>query len=55
MGKHKHFKVKGILHFSYEAEIHAVPRTLGKWISIVWEKHWKAQTLQIYGFLKCFG
>ena len=51
MGKHKHFKVKGFLNFSCEAEIHAVSKTWEKWISLVREK----QTFQIYGFLKYFG
>ena len=54
MGNHKHFKVKGFLNFSYEAEIHAVAKTWDKWISIVQEKHEKTQTFQIYGFLKYF-
>ena len=54
MGKHKHLKVKGFLNVSYEAEIHAVPITWEKWISIVREKHGKTQTFQIYGFLKYF-
>ena len=35
MGKHKHFKVKGFLNFSYETEIHAFPETWEKQISIV--------------------
>ena len=55
MGKHKHFTIKGFLNFSYEAEIHEVPKIWEKWISIVWEKHGKTQTIQIYGFLKYFG
>ena len=56
MGKHKHFKVKGFLIFSYEAEIiHAVPKSWEKWISILREKHGKTQTFQIYEFLKYFG
>ena len=55
MEKHKHFKVKGFSNFLYEAEIRAVRKTLGKWISIVWEKYGKTQTFQIYGFLKYFG
>ena len=38
MGEHKHFKVKGFLQFSLEAEIHAVPKTWKKQISIVREK-----------------
>ena len=37
MGKHRHFKVEGFLYFSLEAEIHAVPKTWKKWISIVQE------------------
>ena len=55
MRKNKHFKVKGFLNFSHEAEIHAVPKTWEKWISIVREKYGKTQTFQIYGFLKYFG
>ena len=55
MGKHKHFKVKGFWNFLLEAEIHAVPNTWEKWISIVREKYGKTQTFQIYGFLKYFG
>ena len=55
MGKHKHIKVKGFLNFSYEAEIHAVPKTWEKWISIVQEKYGKTQAFRIYGFLKYFG
>ena len=55
MGKHKLFKVKNFLNFSYEAEIHAVPKTWKKWISIVRERHGKTQTFQIYGFLKYVG
>ena len=50
MGKHKHFKLKGFLYFSLEAEIHAVPKKWEKWISMVQEKYGKTQTLQIYGF-----
>ena len=30
MGKDKHFKFKVILNFSYEAEIHVVPKNMGK-------------------------
>ena len=55
MGKHKRFKVMSFLNFSYEAEIHAVPKTWEKWISMVREKHEKTQTFQINGFLKYFG
>ena len=54
MGKHKHFKFKGFLNFSYQAEIHLVPETWKKWISIAREKYGKTQTFQIYGFLKYF-
>ena len=39
MGKCKHLKVKSFLNFSFEAEIHAVPKTWEKWISIVREKY----------------
>ena len=52
MGKHKQFKVKGFLNFSYKAEIHTVPKTWEKWIPIVRKKYGKTQTFQIYGFLK---
>ena len=55
MGKQKHFKVKGFLNFSNEAEIHVVPKTWKKWISIVQKKYGKTQTFQIYGFLQYFG
>ena len=55
MGKHKHFKVKGFWNFLLEAEIHAVPNTWEKWISLVWVKYGKTQTSQIYDFLKYFG
>ena len=52
MGKDKHFKFKGFLNFSYEAEIHVVPKTWESGISIVQEKYEKTQTFQIYGFFK---
>ena len=55
MGKYKHFKFMGLLNISSEAEIHIIPKTWGKWISIVREKCGKTQTFQIYGFLKYFG
>ena len=54
MAKQKHFKVKGFLNFSFEAEIHAVSKTWEKWISVVREKYGKTQTFQIYGFLKYY-
>ena len=55
MGKHKHFKIKGFLFFSLEAEIHAVPKTWERWISIVRKKYGKTQIFQIFGFVKYFG
>ena len=55
MGRHKNFKVKGFLNFSLEAEIHAVPKTWKKKVSIVQEKYGKTETFQIYGFLIYFG
>ena len=51
MEKHEHFKVKGFWNFSLDAEIHAVPKTQEKWISIIRERYGKTQTFQIYGFL----
>ena len=45
----------GFLNISGEAEIHTIPKTCGKWISIVREKCGKTQTLQSYGFYKYFG
>ena len=55
MGKQKHFKFMRFSHISGEAEIHTVPKTWGKWISIVRRKCGKTQTFQSYGFLKYFG
>ena len=55
MGRHKHLKIKGFLNVLYGVEIHAVPITWEKWISIIREKHGKTQAFQIYGFLKYFG
>ena len=55
VGKHKHFKFMGFLNISGEAEIHTVPKTWGKLISIVREKYLKTQTFQSYVFLKYFG
>ena len=55
MRKHKNFKVKDFLNFSYEEEIHEVPKTYKKWASLVREKRRKTQAFQIYGFLKYFG
>ena len=55
MTKHKHFKVKCFWNFSLDSEIHAVPKTWEKWISIIRERYGKTQTFQIYGFLKYFG
>ena len=31
-----------------EPEIHTIPKTWGKWISIVWEKYWKTQRFSIF-------
>ena len=42
----KHFKIKGFLNVLLEAEVHAVPKTWKKWISIVQEKYGKTQTFQ---------
>ena len=55
MEKHKHFKSMGFLNILDEAEIHTIPRTLEKWISIIREKYEKTQTFQSNGFLKYFG
>ena len=52
MGKHEHFKVQGFWDFLLEVEIHVVPNTWEKWVSIIWENYGKTQTFQIYGFLK---
>ena len=41
----KHFKVKSFWNFLLEAEIHAVPNTWEKWISIVQKKYGKTQTI----------
>ena len=51
MGKQKHFKVKGFLNFLYESEIHAVPKTCEKWISIVRESMRKYKYFKFIGFL----
>ena len=55
MRKHKHFKIKCFWNISHDTEIHAVPKTWEKWISIIREKYGKTQTFQIYEFLKYFG
>ena len=55
MGKHKHFKFMGFFNILGEVEIHTIPKTWEKWISIVREKYGKIKTFQIYGFLKYFG
>ena len=56
MGKHKHLKVKGFLNVLYEVEIHAVPITREKWISIVREKHGKTHKhFKFMGFLNFSG
>ena len=43
MGKQKHFKFTGFLKISGEAEIHAILKIWGKWISIVRGKYGKTQ------------
>ena len=55
MGKQKYFKFIGFLNILGKAEIHTIPKTWGKCISIVREKYGKRQRFQIYGFLKYFG
>ena len=55
MGKHRHFKVKGLLYFLLKAETRVFHKTWKKRIFIVREKYEKTQTFQIYGFLKYFG
>ena len=50
MGKHKHFKVKGYLNFSLEAEIHAVPKIWEEWISMVRENSCSSQNIGKMGF-----
>ena len=53
--ENKHFKVKYFSNVFLYAEIHAVPKTWEKWISIIREKYGKTQRFQIYEFLKYFG
>ena len=43
------------LNILVEAEIHTIPKTWEKWISIVRKKYGKTQKFQIHGFLKCIG
>ena len=51
MEKHKQFKFMGFLiNISDKAEIHTIPRTWEKWISIIREKYGKKQTFQSKGF-----
>ena len=38
----------GFLNISYEAQIHTIPKTWGKWISIVQEKYGKTQDFPYY-------
>ena len=52
MGKHKHLKVKRFLKLLYEVEIHTVPKTQEKWISIAREKHGE---INFMGFLNISG
>ena len=55
MGKQKHVKVEGFESFSYEAEIHAVPKTYEKGISIVRESVGKHKHFKFMGFLNISG
>ena len=55
MGKDKHFKFMNFVIILLEAEIHTIPKTWGKWISIVRGKYGKTHTFQIYGFLRYLG
>ena len=43
MGKTKHSKIIGFLYILVEAEIHTIPKTWEKWISIVRKKYGKTQ------------
>ena len=43
------------LNISDKVEIHTIPKTWRKWISVLREKYGKTQTFQIYGFLQYFG
>ena len=54
MGKHEHFKVKGLWNFLLEAEIHAVPNTWEKWISIIRGKYGK-KNFKVMGFSNILG
>ena len=38
-----------------ETETHTIPKTWGRWISMVQEKNEKKQIFQIYELLKYFG
>ena len=51
MGKNKHFKLMDFLNILVEAEIHTIPKTWKKQISIVRKKYGKTQTFQTYEFL----
>ena len=55
MVKYKHLKVKGFLNFLYETEIHAVPKTQEKWISVAQEKHGKHKHSKFMGFFNILG
>ena len=54
IGKHKHSKVKDFSNILRETEIHAVPKALDEWISIVRKKYGKKQTFQNYEIPKYF-
>ena len=51
MKKRKHYKIMRLLNVSREAEIHAISKTWGNRIVILWEKYRKTQTSQSNGFL----
>ena len=51
----KYPKLMGFSNIWGEVEIHTIPKTWEKWISVAREKYGRTQTFQIYGFLKYFG
>ena len=55
MVKYKRLKVEGFLNFSYEAEIHSVPKTQKKWIFVAQEKHGKHKHSKFMGFSNILG
>ena len=55
MGKHKHFKVKGLWNFLLKEEIHTVPNTWKKWASIIQEKYGKHKHFKYMSFSNILG